>query len=237
MIVKSRLYARVASGRSAKKIYIISEGENREVEYFRYFEEIDSRITFIFVERGDHEGTSPADLLKRAKEEFSAINNSAGSEENLKAFNEDNYILAEEDELWFVIDTDIWGQQINDLRKVCDENEKWFIAQSNPCFEVWLYYHVEDKKPDLTCVENFNGWKSYVNNVCKGGFDPRKHPVLIETAIKNSKANFSLKDDEIDFGCTEVHNLAESFYPLISEKIKSALKIINEHQAKSSSNS
>ena len=33
-------------------------------------------------------------------------------------------------------------------------------------------------------------WKTFVGNVITGGFNPRKHPILIQTASKNAEINF-----------------------------------------------
>lgn len=54
--------------------------------------------------------------------------------------------VSQHDNVWFVIDTDLWGSKITDLRNFCNsqnaglDNETWFVSQSNPCFEIWLYY-------------------------------------------------------------------------------------------------
>ncbi len=52
-----------------------------------------------------------------------------------------------EDKIWFVIDTDRWneGNKIGLLKTFVQEKKEsyngWFVAQSNPSFEIWLYYH------------------------------------------------------------------------------------------------
>jgi hypothetical protein len=56
--------------------------------------------------------------------------------------------LLDEDEFWFVLDTDHWTQpnHIDNFTKVCREGSEQGIglAHSNPCFEVWLLLHFED---------------------------------------------------------------------------------------------
>ena len=49
--------------------------------------------------------------------------------------------LKQNDEVWFVIDTDEWGNKIISLKDDCNTKQSWNVAQSNPCFEIWLYYH------------------------------------------------------------------------------------------------
>lgn len=98
------------------------------------------------------------------------------------------------------------------------------VAQSNPCFEVWLYYHLHSQKPKPEDVEKFNGWKSFVNKSIKGGFDSRKHSIFIGTAIENTKKNYSETNGKIDIACTEVFKLAETFYPFVKSVIEEGLK-------------
>jgi hypothetical protein len=58
-----------------------------------------------------------------------------------------------EDEIWYVIDTDRWneGDKINALKTYVEERNKEykgrFVVQSNPSFELWLYYHFNSEKP------------------------------------------------------------------------------------------
>ncbi|HFA49072.1 MAG TPA: RloB domain-containing protein [Bacteroidetes bacterium] len=56
------------------------------------------------------------------------------------------YVLVEGDELWILIDRDSqsWSiKQINEIAKCCFQ-KKYFLALSNPCFEIWLLLHVKD---------------------------------------------------------------------------------------------
>jgi len=115
------------------------------------------------------------------------------------------------------------GSLIDDLRKNCNEQTNWLIAQSNPCFEVWLLYH-KFKFEEFDNMETPTGWKQYLNQKIVGGFDSKKYPVFIDNAIKNAKLKF---EENIAIGSTEVFKLAESFYPLVEDKIKDALEKID----------
>lgn len=102
----------------------------------------------------------------------------------------------------------------------------WFVAQSNPCFEVWLTYHFQEYQ-EFEGMDISAKWKLFLNKCVKGGFDSRKHPVYIHTAIKNSKKYYEFSGFSIDIiGCTNVFRLAESIYPLVEEQIKKALSQI-----------
>ena len=68
--------------------------------------------------------------------------------------------------------------------------------------------------------------KKFLNQKIPGGFDSRKHPIFIKTAIENSKKVF---DENINIGSTEVYKLAESFYPYISDKIDEAFNSVSNN--------
>lgn len=69
-------------------------------------------------------------LLKKAKEEF-----------NFKST----------DEFWVIIDRDDWAEEHHvDLEKLvadCKAEKNFYVAMSNPCFELWLILH----RTDLSC--------------------------------------------------------------------------------------
>jgi len=223
MILKTRnrLYTREEPTKDAKLIIIYCEGKKREKQYFNYFSEISSKIRLEVEAPAHHDNTSPYGLYKKA---VSHIIKSADNSE-LK--------YEKDDEVWFVIDTDKWGVQIEELRDNCLEQENWNVAQSNPCFEVWLFYHLFSFE-SFDGMERSKGWKQYLNTKVAGGFDSKKHTILVKTAIENAKLKF---DDTIDVGATEVFKLAESFYPFVEDKIEKALnkievKILNAETKK-----
>jgi hypothetical protein len=223
MILTNRLFERVPPSRDAKNIYIFCEGAKREYDYFQFFKAMDSRINIEVYKLHPHENNSPAGLLQIA--EKCVIK----SEKNPNP----KYNFIEEDELWFVLDTDkdrdmSRTPQIQRIQKKCNERENWFLAQSNPCFEVWLFYHLHSNKPNFNNSEKCAEWKQFVNNSVKGGFDSRRHPVYIKTAIRNATKNFTLSNTQIDIASTEVYNLANSIVPLVSSKLESILTQIKD---------
>ncbi len=108
-----------------------------------------------------------------------------------------------------------WGEQINTLRKKVSQHQNWFVAQSNPSFEVWLYYHFRNQKPK-NHIEN---WKEYLNTVIKGGFNNKKHPVYIETAVTNAENNYSATNKIPDDNSTELFKLGRKIVPLVKPDI------------------
>jgi len=223
MILTNRLFERVPPSREAKSIYIFCEGAKRELDYFEYFKELDSRINIEVYELHPHEDNSPLGLLKIAE------NCILKSEENPNP----KYNFIKGDEVWIVLDIDkdkheSREPQIQTVLERCDEIDDWCLAQSNPCFEVWLYYHTHSERPNFESSEKCTNWKQLVNDTIKGGFDSRRHPIFIETASINAKNSFQLEDDKLNIGSTDVYNLANSIIPLVSVKLKKVLKQLEE---------
>ncbi len=204
MLLKKRLYQKKEPKKDAKLILIYCEGEKREKQYFNYFTEISSRIRLTVIPKSAGDDHSPTGLFNKAKAQLII------SEDNPNPI----YDLSDGDEVWFVVDTDSWGEKIDQLRMSCLENNNWYMVQSNPCFEVWLFYH-------FSIFEEFDGmelssnWKKFLNRKIAGGFDSRRHPVFISKAINYSKERLENEGCEVNIGCTEVHLLADSFYPLV----------------------
>ena len=211
MNLKTRgfLYTREEPSRDAKLIIIYCEGKKREKQYFNYFSEISSKIRLEVEAPSHHDNTSPLGLYAKAISQI------------IKSGENPNPKYEMDDEVWFVIDTDDWGNQIQELRDNCLKQTNWNVAQSNPCFEVWLSYHISEFEA-FDNMESSKAWKQYLNSKIIGGFDSKKHSILIEIAIKNAKNKF---DKKIDIGSTEVFKLAENFYPFIEDRIKEALKL------------
>lgn len=223
MIQTNRLFEREEPCREAKSIYIFCEGVRREYKYFTYFKEMDSRINVEIYKLDPHEDNSPRGLLRIAE------NCIIKSEENPKP----KYMFQENDEVWIVLDTDIdklgtRKPQIVEVKEECNQMASWFVTESNPCFEVWLYYHLSAEKPDFKEIEKSAAWKIFVNDFIEGGFDSRKHPVYIENASKNAEKNYEIDNGAPNTGSTEVFRLANSIIPLVESKIKKVLDEIEE---------
>ena len=209
MIERRRDYGKKNPSRDAHKVYIVCEGKVTEPNYFRFFEGLSSNLQVITIPPSD--GTDPLKLLERAKQILIGKDREYDVE------------YAHRDTVWFVIDTDTWETEgkITPMRKFCSTKNKsiskefdeiksypaWNVAQSNPCFEIWLYYHLMDTPPedyDAT-KERF---KTYLDRVLPGGFNYDRHPVFIEDAIQNAKVNFRTdKDGKITMFSTEMHLL------------------------------
>jgi hypothetical protein len=195
-------YEKKAAFRDAFYLIIVCEGENREPDYFRFFDGMSSRVQIVAVENEDGKG-APHQLIEKALKK----------EEELGA-NADNG-----DRVWFIIDTDRWRALIHTLRDECNAHPNWQVAQSNPCFEVWLYFHAKDNLPELKHLNSCNSWKPHLPTVIKGGFNPDFHPIVIETAIINAKACYKANGYLPEPGSTQLWQLGEELIPVIKKEL------------------
>lgn len=205
---RNRLYTRREPEKEGKLYFIFCEGEKKETTYFYFFNRLASQIIIQIVPIEDGKN-SPMGLYKNA------CQNLIKSEENPNP----TFEITDEDEIWFIIDTDKWGAQLKTLRENASKHKNWFVGQSNPCFEVWLYYHFEKNKPK----EEIANWKAFLNSSVKGGFNLNSHPVHIQSAIINSEINFSTSKNQPDKLATEVFILAKKILHLVKTDIDSIL--------------
>ena len=209
-LVRSRRYERQEPLRDSRKIYIYCEGNKREFDYFRFFCGLSSNVNIIPIPSKDGK-TDPEKLMEAAREEF-GINSDVSPKFTLDVSQQDN--------VWFVIDTDSWGSKITDLRNFCKsqnaglDNEAWYVSQSNPSFEIWLYYHKFSEKPVKNDVDKYSSIKEFVDAQIPGGFDSRKHPAMI---IQNAKATYEEENQVLKLYSTEVFKLGQVILPFVKD--------------------
>lgn len=212
-LVRSRRYERQEPLRDSRKIYIYCEGNKREFDYFRFFCGLSSNVNIIPIPSKDGK-TDPEKLMEAAQEEF-GINSDVSPKYTLD--------VSQQDDVWFVIDTDSWGSKITDLRNFCKsqnarlDNETWYVSQSNPSFEIWLYYHKFSEKPVKNDVDKYSSIKEFVDAQIPGGFDSRKHPAMIEAAIQNAKATYEEENQVLKLYSTEVFKLGQVILPFVKD--------------------
>lgn len=218
MIKRRRNYDKREPSRDAHKIYIVCEGEGTEPDYFAFFEGLSSNLQIITLPPTD--GTDPLKLKRRAEQVLIGENRS--------------YTVEYEhgDTVWFVVDTDTWEKEgkIKPLRDFCNQKNSaissefdevkaysaWNVAQSNPCFEIWLYYHFYENKPVADDIARFASFKEYVNNMISGGFNFEKDPARLEDAITNARNNYSADNASSPLMfASEVYRLGEEIYGFV----------------------
>lgn len=123
---------------SCIKFFIIYEGADKEPNYFEAFKNafLEEKKAFIHhvLENSAVKGNMPKNLIDRAKD---FIENPP---KDLK------FTPSEEDKFRFVIDVDKHPkQQIIDLKEYNDSLTDSGLFISNFCFEVWLWFHLDEQ--------------------------------------------------------------------------------------------
>ena len=227
MITRIKNYEKQLPSRDARKVYVFCEGKGTEPDYFSFFAELSSNLQIIVIPPED--GTDPLKLMALAQRRLL----DKGCSYTI------DYLA--NDSVWFVIDTDTWEAEgkVAPLRDFCalknsaiqEEYSEvkpyraWNVTQSNPCFEIWLYYHIFDRKPDSEDLESYASFKEFVNASISGGFSFQSDPVRLQNAIQNAQDNFSINSDgTLGLYATEVYRLGEEILPFV-KKVLDRLKM------------
>ena len=171
------------------------------------------------------EGTDPLKLMELAHREL------------LDETRTHTLDFMQNDKVWFAIDTDTWEDEgkIQPLRDFCayqnshisdkyDEVKPypaWCVAQSNLCFEIWLYYHLYDTVPDIEDIKRHPSVKAFVNHCIAGGFDYQKDQARLKDAIENAEKVFSRKDNgNPELFSTEQYLLGKEIYGFVNTELQ-----------------
>lgn len=195
--------------RDYKLFAIVCEGSKREPSYFNVFRHLSSKIAVDIIEDivGDEEvkaaqskKSAPKWLLDRA----------------LIYIEKEG--LNDEDDLWFVMDVDKWPlEQLRDIALHCEENENWHIVLSNPCFEVWLYFH-KRANINVSTSKSSQDFKTEIATLEKGGYHPYSFVPQLPIAIENAKVFDSDPNHFMpSFKETKVYQLGEAIMQVIGK--------------------
>lgn len=195
-------YHKVPPWRDAQLFLVICEGERREFQYFNYFDGVSRRLKIIAIPN-DSGQSAPKHLQMNA-------------EETVQKYDDGGIY-----ELWVVMDVDNWKQKdLHDMQSFCKAKNNWSIAISNPCFEVWLYFHFEKTLPIIERLNQCKTWKKVVDKLGNSGFDSVYHPTLLATAIQNAKSNYEGEGYFPKVGSTQVFRLGEKIYELVKDILR-----------------
>ena len=223
MITRRKDYIKKSPSRDASKIYIVCEGAETEKNYFGFFEGLSSNLKLIVIP--PDEGTDPLKLMGLAKRELL---------DETRRYTLD---FMQNDKVWFAIDTDSWEAEgkVLPLRNFCEDQNRmikdrydevkpyraWNVAQGNPCFEIWLYYHLYDSVPSSEDMEKHPSVKAFVDNCIAGGFDFQKDPARLKDAIENAEKNFFRNDNgNPDVFATEQYLLGKEIFGFVSAELQ-----------------
>lgn len=207
-----RNFSRPENKRSAKLIIITTEGRKTERIYFEALaENFDSTKVHVEVIEKLDNNSNPAAVLEQL---------------NLFA---DEFNLDEEDELWMLIDRDYqsWKiEMIKSVAQICYQKNGYYLAVSNPAFELWLLLHLVDctklthqEKKDLFKNAKVTRHKTYSEKMLTdllGGFNKAKYGAnnfvpKVKEAIKNAiKLDVNPKNRWPNYLGTRVYKLAQN---------------------------
>lgn len=194
---RERSYKRKSAHKSSNLIIVFCEGENTEPSYFNRFSRQESRLKIeLYSPDESNPNNTPEGLLKRAK--------------RYKKTND----LRNDDSIWLVFDSD--NNTDEDLMRVRQSADAHhiYLSQSNPCFEVWLYYHYFNCAPSDAPTDQV-GWKIYLGQRVPGGLDYEECYKHASEAIENAEKNFSTDANGLPtLYSTECHKLVESMLEL-----------------------
>ena len=198
---KNRNYKKGGRHRDARLFVIVAEGE-REDAYFRYFNELNQRILIQIVPRVANQ-SAPKLFLERVNQ----------------FIQEDGWTPKENDLLWFVLDVDRWKREsIEDLRIACQQHPNWHLGISNPCFEVWLLFHLVDSLVDNG--EKCKDLKSLLHQKAKGNQELKRLANLLSNAAENAaKADTSPRGDYPDRMQTKLYHLAKQMLTVLGKQL------------------
>lgn len=96
------------------------------------------------------------------------------------------YQIAENDELWLVIDVDNWGDaKLSHISQICSQKQ-FLMAVSNPAIELWFLLHVADVYTEYDAQQQQLLRENKKVNANRTALEQ----ALIEKAGKYNKSNF-----------------------------------------------
>jgi len=202
--------------KEAEKLFILSfEGTESEKKYFADLRKSEifndnGLIEIISLKRPKNKGSDPINvkkLLQKAKRE---------------------YRFKDTDEFWLVIDRDDWESihkhNFDSLVLDCKNEHNFFLAISNPCFEIWLILHLTDitefsheEKQKLLENKKETSSKNYIDivlgNLQGRGYNKRPNPNIFlpktRLAIERAKELDNKKEDYPSGLGSHVYKLVE----------------------------
>lgn len=130
MVRQNRAYKKGAPFRDASLKVIVGEGM-AEIQYFAKL--LSQRVRFFPLPYNDDGRSSPEHIISKARHFVDELQKGT-------------YDFKRYDELWVLIDVDAWTAKLPSVAKMC-QDFGYRLAISNPCFEIWLLFHLNEFNP------------------------------------------------------------------------------------------
>lgn len=223
-------YAKHPGTIETRLFFIVSGGEKRERNYFHLLlqnENCIRRVKIVFVSC-NNQGYNPSQMGNLAQDYLQA-----------GVFNS-KYTIESEDKIYLVSDVDEYREQLIEQINLSKRNSKLQWVISNPCFEIWLYYHFfshpfDDLKAGLSISEKQRSqWlKKKLNQLRKGGINPVEAFKYARVAITNSSKFFRIDEDGIPVDyATQMHVLATDVLNSMGDEFDQMLVRLKEKAQK-----
>lgn len=197
--MRKRRYKRGGEFRDQRLFIIACEGARREPEYFAALVGRNPRVRIELLHPSGEQpgGSDPQRVLQRAV-----------------SFARDNK-LRPGDQMWLVLDIDRWHpKHLRDIVRQGSQRPQWFVALSQPCFELWLCFHYEPTPPtDLSCQE----LKTRLSKFLPQGYDVTDVVRRTETALEHARRVDSDPSNAYpDQRCSKVYLLVEELWRFVA---------------------
>lgn len=200
-------YEKSASYADPSIVFIISGGAVKERKYFsRLMNHESERIRLVFISK-EGQGLVPSQMQLEVEE--------ALEEECFEDYDHNLIHYWDGDRIYLVTDVDEFEHSLEKLIKQADSRFSWIV--SNPCFEIWLYYHFFDTPEALAdglalSEDKRSKWlkgRLHDMKADEGGVRAEDAIFEIETAIGNSDKNYREKENGLpEVYSTQMHILA-----------------------------
>jgi len=145
------------------------------------------------------------------------------------------------DEIYFLCDLDHYRNQLFALNEqIKQEKSNWNLIISNPCVEIWFYYHITDNLPKMPIMDEDKYSQAMKKLYSKIRAKEKTSTANLigkyglESAINESTNHFSLEDNGLipTLFATNMHTLAIKLNFICNARIEEEQRKHNELKAK-----
>ena len=195
------------------RLFIISGGTNRESDYLKFARNLAaSKHIVLAITSKKGQGLQPFQMSQWADQFY--LNHRFETKEQ-------DYELVDSDHIFMISDVDEYGSDLT--RRIPDNPErlKWIV--SNPCFEIWLFYHyfecplpLLEEGLSLPVSKRSQWMKQRLHELHQ--VDSAKALLNMQIAIKNTEANFKMGENGLpDVYATQMYLFAQALLDAVTK--------------------